>query len=150
MSEPRPVNLTTSGPPETVLDAEATDARAALGAALAAPEHERRAQVAAVVARWPRDLDAWAHLGDLGRDDVERYAAYRVGYHRGLDRLRANGWRGSGYVRWRHENNRGFLRALAGLQAVAAKIGEQDEADRCATFLRQLDPEWPPAELASP
>jgi hypothetical protein len=150
MSEPRPVNLTTSGPPETIIDPEPAEAIAALDAALAASGSDRRALVAAVVARWPRDLDAWARLGDLGRDDVERYAAYRVGYHRGLDRLRANGWRGSGYVRWRHENNRGFLRALAGLQAVAAKIGEQDEADRCATFLRQLDPEWPPAELASP
>ena len=50
--------------------------------------------------RHPRFLDAWAELGDLGRDDVERYAYYRVGYHRGLDALRANGWRGSGYVRW--------------------------------------------------
>ena len=66
----------------------------------------------------------------------------------GLDRLRANGWRGSGYVRWEHEANRGFLRALAGLQACAAQIGEDDEADRCATFLRQLDPAWPPPDLA--
>jgi hypothetical protein len=72
-----------------------------------------------------------------------------VGYHRGLDTLRANGWRGSGYVRWEHETNRGFLRALAGLQQTAAEIGEDDEAERCAHFLRQLDPAWPPAEMAS-
>ncbi len=97
-----------------------------------------------MVAAHPRFLDGWARLGDLGRDPMERYAAYRVGYHRGLDRLRANGWRGSGYVRWVHEPNRGFLRALAGLQAAAAEIGEDDEADRCALFLRQLDPGWPP------
>ena len=63
----------------------------------------------------------------------------------GLDKLRASGWRGSGYVRWQHETNRGFLRALAGLQATAAVIGESAEDERCAIFLRQLDPEWPPS-----
>lgn len=138
------VHLTTSGPPETVLDPEPADALAALEAAAGRRGTERRDAVAAVVAQWPRCLAAWAALGDGGRDPVERYAAYRVGYHRGLDRLRANGWRGSGYVRWRHEENRGFLRALAGLQAMATAIGEEDEAERCALFLRQLDPAWPP------
>jgi hypothetical protein len=142
------VHLTRSGPPETVLDPEPAEARAALEAALAGPAEQRRDAIAAAVARWPRFLDGWARLGDHGRDVMERYAAYRVGYHRGLDRLRANGWRGSGYVRWEHEVNRGFLRALAGLQAAAAEIGEDDEAERCALFLRQLDPAWPPADLA--
>jgi len=137
------VHLTTSGPPETVLDREPEDALAALADALAVEPPARHDAVAAVVARWPRFLDAWARLGDEGRDVTERYAAYRVGYHRGLDRLRANGWRGSGYVRWAHEENRGFLRSLAGLQACAAAIGEDDEAERCALFLRQLDPDWP-------
>lgn len=140
----RPVQMTTSGPPETVLDDEPAEALAALDDALARPEPERREAVAAVVARWPRFLDAWARLGALGRDDVERYACYRVGYHRGLDRLRASGWRGSGYVRWRHPQNRGFLRALDGLRGSAEAIGEADEADRCAVFLRQLDPDWRP------
>ena len=146
MSESRPVQLTPSGPPETVLDFEPRDALAALAAALDGPEDMRRDAIAAVVARWPRMLDAWAQLGQHGRDPIERYAAFRVGYHRGLDRLRANGWRGSGYVRWRHETNRGFLRALAGLQATAAEIGEHDEAERCALFLLQLDPDWPPTD----
>jgi Protein of unknown function (DUF3151) len=140
----RPVHMATSGPPETVLDDEPAEALTALDDALARPEAERRDAVAAVVARWPRFLDAWARLGELGRDEVERYACYRVGYHRGLDRLRASGWRGSGYVRWRHPQNRGFLRALAGLRASAEAIGEADEAERCAMFLRQLDPDWPP------
>jgi hypothetical protein len=135
--------MTSSGPPETVLDDEPAEALAALDEALTRPEPERREAVAAVVARWPRFLDAWARLGALGRDDVERYACYRVGYHRGLDRLRASGWRGSGYVRWQHPQNRGFLRALNGLRASAEAIGEADEAERCAVFLRQLDPDWP-------
>jgi hypothetical protein len=145
MSDPRPVQLTPSGPPETVLDDEPAAAREALAAALAEPAERRRDAISAVVARWPRMLDGWARLGEHGRDPVERYAAFRVGYHRGLDRLRANGWRGSGYVRWRHEPNRGFLRALAGLQSTASEIGERDEAERSALFLLQLDPEWPPS-----
>jgi hypothetical protein len=99
--------------------------------------------LASVAARWPRFLDAWAALGDAGCDDVERYAYYRVGYHRGLDALRANGWRGSGYVRWSEPTNQGFLRALSGLGAMAAAIGEDDEAERVAVFLAQLDPDGP-------
>src|SRR5690606_16104836 len=142
-----PVNLSPGGPPETVLDGEPAEALAALDEALGRPEGERRAAVAAVARRWPRFLDAWAQLARLSDDDVERYAYSRVGYHRGLDRLRANGWRGSGYVRWRHPQNRGFLRALDGLRAAAAAIGEEDEAARCEQFLRQLDPDWPPADL---
>lgn len=142
------VTLTSSGPPETILAAEPAQVREALAAALTAVGDDRRSAIAAVVAAAPRSLEGWARLGDAGRDVIERYAAYRVGYHRGLDTLRANGWRGSGYVRWEHDTNRGFLRALAGLQHTAAEIGEDDEAERCAHFLRQLDPAWPPAELA--
>ena len=112
----------------------------ALSAALVESAEDRRAAVAAVVARWPRYLDAWSRLGDLGRDEVDRYASYRVGYRRGLDTLRASGWKGSGYVRWGHETNRGFLRSLRGLADMAAAIGEMDEADRCRQFLLQLDP----------
>ncbi len=141
-----PVNLT-QGPPETVLDPEPADALHALAQALALPEADRRAAVADVVAGHPRFLDGWAQLGRLGRDPIERYAAFRVGYHRGLDRLRQSGWRGNGFVRWQHETNRGFLRALEGLRAQAEVIGEHDEAERCALFLRQLDPAWPPADL---
>ena len=131
-----------TGLPETVLPPEAPEALAALAAALERPTDDRRAAVAAVVARWPRFLDAWARLGQLARDDVEAYASFRLGYHRGLDRLRQSGWRGQGYVRWRQETNRGFLRALDGLRRMAEAIGETDEAERCEQFIRQLDPGW--------
>ena len=135
----QPIHMST-GLPTTVLPApEAEDARR-LAAALSLPDDQRRAAVADVAAASPRFLDAWAALGDLGRDTIERYAAYRVGYHRGLDALRANGWRGSGYVRWSEPTNRGFLRALRGLGEMAAVIGEADEAERCHLFLLQLDP----------
>lgn len=144
------INLTPSGPPETVLDSEPSDALDGLAAALELSGPERRDAVAAVVADHPRFLDGWARLGDLARDPIEAYSAYRVGYHRGLDRLRQNGWRGSGYVRWQHEQNRGFLRALDGLRRMAEAIGEADERDRCATFLHQLDPGWDPAMIEQP
>ncbi len=136
------IQFSAAGPPETVLPPPDADQQAALDAAWAQPEEQRRTAIAAVVVRWPRYLDAWARLGDLGRDDIERYAAYRVGYHRGLDTLRQNGWRGSGYVRWIHPTNRGFLRALAGLRIAAAAISEADEEERIRHFLIQLDPGW--------
>ena len=43
-------------------------------------------------------------------------------------------------MRWSEPTNHGFLRSLAGLGAMAAAIGETDEAERIATFLAQLDP----------
>lgn len=135
-----PVHLTPTGPPETVLAPEPAVAREGLAAAMAAPAGVRRDQVSAVVGRFPLSLEGWAQLGELARDDVEAYACFRVGYHRGLDRLRQSGWRGSGYVRWEHETNRGFLRALQGLHRAAVAIGEVEEAERTRQFLAQLDP----------
>jgi hypothetical protein len=129
----------TSGLPETVLAPPPPEAAADLAGALGDGSREA---VAAVARSYPRFIDAWAHLAELARDDVEAYAYARVGYHRGLDALRGAGWRGSGYVRWRHPENRGFLHALDQLRAAAAAIGEADEEERCAVFLRQLDPEW--------
>jgi hypothetical protein len=136
------------GLPQTVLDPEPAEALAALAAALERPASERRDAVSAVVADWPRFLDGWARLGQLARDSVEGYACSRVGYHRGLDRLRQSGWRGSGYVRWEHETNRGFLRALDGLRQRAGEIGEADEEARCAEFLLQLEPGWSHVDAA--
>lgn len=146
-SSSRPIVLSGSGLPSTVLPVADATAREALRQAVGAPEAERRSATAAVVARFPRYLDAWKLLGDLGRDPVERYAAYRVAYHRGLDALRASGWRGSGYVRWSEESNQGFLGALVGLGSMAAIIGEDDEAERIHLFLAQLDPSGVPAAM---
>ena len=103
-------------------------------------------EVAAVAARYPTCLAAWAELGEraeAGGTTVQAYAYYRVGYHRGLDRIRQAGWRGSGRVPWRHEPNRGFLRSLRGLGSTAGAIGEDDEAARCDQFLQQLAPDVP-------
>ncbi len=141
MADQSPVPLTT-GLPETVLPPEPPEALAALDAALSRPVAERRNAVAAVAADRPTYLDAWARLAELAGDAVEAYAYARVGYHRGLDTLRAAGWRGSGYVRWRHETNQGFLRALDALRRAASAIGERAEEERCDVFLHQLDPDW--------
>lgn len=139
----QPIGFSASGPPETVLEPAPPDARTALDDAVATAPAERKDAVARVTAAHPRWSEAWATLGELS-EGIEAYAYFRVGYHRGLDHLRASGWRGSGYVRWRHEANRGFLRALDGLRRIADEIGETDEEARCAEFLRQLDPDWPP------
>ncbi|MFN8051289.1 MAG: DUF3151 family protein [Acidimicrobiales bacterium] len=134
------ISMSPSGPPETILPPEPENLTSEISAAFAMPDRQRRGAMAAVVARNPRSSTAWAALGALGRDPIERYAAYRVGYHRGLDSLRANGWRGSGYVRWEHESNRGVLRSIEGLLDAATEIGEADEIERLSLFIGQLDP----------
>ena len=118
----------------TVLPEQPAEVLDALQQALSVAEGDRRDAVAKVVADHPEFLDGWAQLSLLSRDDVEAYAYARVGYHRGLDSLRKAGWRGSGYVRWRNETNRGFLLALDSLRHQAGVIGESVESDRCALF----------------
>jgi hypothetical protein len=103
------------------------------------------APAADVVRRHPESPLAWATLaeqalGEEGVDDVTAYAYARVGYHRSLDLLRRNGWKGHGPVPWEHEPNRGFLRALAALARAAERIGEAPEAERCREFLRDSSP----------
>jgi hypothetical protein len=121
------------GPPPTLLPEEPE-----LQQALAGGE-----DATAVAARYPAASLGWAVLADdafaAGRV-VESYAYARVGYHRGLDALRRNGWKGHGPVPWSHEPNRGFLRCLHALGRAAASIGESDEAERCSAFLRDSDP----------
>jgi hypothetical protein len=101
-----------------------------------------------VAAAHPASSAAWATLAEAALADgapVTAYAYARTGYHRGLDQLRRAGWKGFGPVPWAHEPNRGFLRALGALHRAAAAIGELDEAERCATFLADCDPEAPAA-----
>jgi hypothetical protein len=97
-----------------------------------------------VAARFPSHSAAWAELAERAFENgevVQAYAYARTGYHRGLDQLRRAGWGGHGPVPWGHEPNRGFLRSLHMLGKSAAAIGEDDEARRCADFLRDSSPE---------
>ncbi|MFI5840922.1 DUF3151 domain-containing protein [Catenuloplanes sp. NPDC051500] len=98
---------------------------------------------AEAAARFPTSSAAWAALAKRaidGGQTVAGYAYARTGYHRGLDALRRNGWKGHGPVPWSHEPNRGFLGCLHELARAADAIGESDEAARCAQFLRDCDP----------
>jgi len=124
-----------AGPPPTLLPADPAAEELAAGDAA----HE-------VVRRHPESPLAWAvlaeqSLADASTDDVTAYAYARVGYHRSLDALRRNGWKGHGPVPWDHEPNRGFLRALAALSEAAGRIGEDPERDRCEQFLLDSSPE---------
>jgi hypothetical protein len=118
-----------AGPPPTRLPEDPADAELAGGAT-----------ATDVVRRHPSSPAAWAALAqqarDEGADDVTVYAYSRVGYHRSLDQLRRNGWKGHGPVPWEHEPNRGFLRCLALLALSARAIGEDEEWERCSQFLR--------------
>jgi hypothetical protein len=99
---------------------------------------------ARVAAEHPTSSAAWAALaaGALtGGRTIEAYAYARTGYHRGLDALRKAGWRGTGPVPWSHAPNQGFLRSLHALATAATAIGETEEAQRCAKFLDDCDPE---------
>jgi hypothetical protein len=114
----------------------------------AAAEIDAGADPAVVAAAHPTSSIAWAVLAEAalaGGATITGYAYARTGYHRGLDQLRRNGWKGFGPVPWSHEPNRGFLRALAALQQAAARIGETDEAERCRKFLAEADPAAPAA-----
>jgi hypothetical protein len=120
------------GPPPTLLPADpAVEAELAAGAD---PD--------SVVRAHPHSSLAWAVLADQSWADgrvVESYAFARVGYHRGLDALRRNGWKGHGPVPWSHEGNQGFLRCLIALGRAASAIGETEEVERIDAFLDDCD-----------
>ncbi|QLQ09052.1 MAG: DUF3151 domain-containing protein [Nocardioidaceae bacterium] len=122
-----------AGPPPTHLPVDPVEAELAAGT-----------PVETVVREHPESPLAWATLAEQavgrGADDLTVYAYARVGYHRSLDLLRRNGWKGHGPVPWEHEPNRGFLRALAQLSRSATAIGETAEAERTAQFLADSSP----------
>jgi hypothetical protein len=123
-----------AGPPPTLLP-DSPEAREALASGAKASD---------VAARFPAFPAAWGALADeyfAAGHAVTSYAFARTGYHRGLDHLRRAGWKGHGPIPWEHEPNRGFLRCLHALGRAAQAIGEKDEAERCAQFLRESSPE---------
>ncbi|MBP2454530.1 DUF3151 domain-containing protein [Mycolicibacterium lutetiense] len=98
---------------------------------------------AVVAAAHPSASIAWAVLAEKALADdkaVTAYAYARTGYHRGLDQLRRNGWKGFGPVPFAHEPNQGFLRCVAALARAADDIGETDEFQRCVDLLDDCDP----------
>jgi Protein of unknown function (DUF3151) len=99
---------------------------------------------AIVAAAYPSASVVWAALAERALADdkaITAYAYARTGYHRGLDKLRRNGWKGFGPVPYAHEPNRGFLRCVAALAKAADTIGETDENLRCLDLLDDCDPQ---------
>jgi len=126
-------------PPATLLPVNAEAEKALAEAA----ETGTDAAYATVAARFPAYSGGWAALAAsalAAGQPVAAYAYARTGYHRGLDALRRNGWKGHGPIPWSHGPNQGFLRCLHSLSQAAGAIGEADEAARCAEFLRDSDP----------
>jgi hypothetical protein len=126
-------------PPATLLPAD-EEAEKALAVA---NETGTASAYKAVAAAHPAFSGGWAGLAAdalAAHEPVTAYAYARTGYHRGLDALRRNGWKGHGSIPWSHAPNQGFLRCLYSLSVAAAEIGEADEAARCAQFLRDSDP----------
>ena len=119
-------------PPETFLPADSG------AAAIDAGD-----DVQSVAATHPDSTLAWSLLAEAafieGRD-LEGYAFARTAYHRSLDALRRNGWKGFGPVPYSHQPNRGFLRCVAALAKAADSIGETDEYQRCLDLLDDCDP----------
>ncbi|MCX8527263.1 MAG: DUF3151 domain-containing protein [Candidatus Nanopelagicales bacterium] len=119
------------GPPPTLLPVD--PAAAQLAAGIDADQ---------VVREFPTSSLTWAVLADQAWADgrvVESYAFARVGYHRALDALRRNGWKGHGPVPWSHAPNQGFLRCLIALARAAEAMGEADEVTRIDAFLVDCD-----------
>lgn len=84
------------GPEPTLLPAE-VDVQARLDAGDEAVD---------LAAANPTSSLLWAILADEAYAEgrtIESYAYARTGYHRGLDALRRNGWRGTGPVPFEHE-----------------------------------------------
>lgn len=137
------------GPPPTLLPPEpgaaalGTDQTSGPDGPVVPGGRPDREALLVLAAADPASTAVWAALAEdhlaAGRL-VDAYAAARTGYHRGLDQLRRNGWRGAGPVPWSHVPNRGWLRCVAALGRAADGIGETDEALRCGDLLAASDP----------
>ena len=120
---------------------------------------EENTQLKALAVTYPNSPLVWALLAESALDQaserttapnntgvadptefITAYAYARTGYHRGLDRLRGNGWKGFGPVPYEHHANRGVLRAIAALAHAAQAIGESEEYDRLRQMLSDADP----------
>ena len=102
------------------------------------------ATAAKIAAAHPTDSAAWADLAAEALaqgQTITGYAYARTGYHRGLDALRRNGWKGWGRVPWSHEPNRGVLRCFGYLAQAAEAIGESEEVDRLTRLIDDSDPD---------
>jgi Protein of unknown function (DUF3151) len=133
MASDSPFGDLLGGPPPTLLPVDPGASALQAGA-----------EPSAVAAQYPQSSAAWGALADEAwhaGEVVASYAYARTGYHRGLDALRRSGWKGYGPVPWAHAPNQGWLRSLHALGRAAAAIGETDEAERCATFLRESSPD---------
>ncbi|WP_408924851.1 DUF3151 domain-containing protein [Corynebacterium sp. YSMAA1_1_F7] len=120
----------------------------AAGAGGGAGTAQSRESLEAAVSKNLKDSGAWAALAEVllaEGQPVQAYACARTGYHRGLDALRGNGWRGTGPVPWSHEPNQGVLRAIGALVQTARALGEDDEVVRCLNLLHDCDPAAAPA-----
>ena len=120
--------------PETVhlpADPAAGSDPAAAGTALAHPDSPLV---------WATRAEVLLDAASTDDEKLTAYATARTGYHRSLDRLRANGWKGWGPVPASHEPNRGVLKAIAMLALASKAIGDQAEYDRCRQMLSDADP----------
>jgi len=146
------VKLNRGGLPETILPAEDSEILGGIEEALSSGSPSETNdpfiisqvinKLLKLVEAYPDSIAIWTQLGVLSPERMKGYAFFRLAYHRGLDALRKNGWRGSGFVRWEHPSNQSFLRALHGLQMLSKEIGDDEEAARCHHFLFQLEPRW--------
>ena len=92
----------------------------------------------------PDSPAVWAARAErelAGGDTIVAYAYARTGYHRSLDRFRANGGKGWGPVPASHEANVPVLKAIAQLALASKAIGDDAEYDRCRQMLSDADPD---------
>lgn len=114
-----------------------------------------------IVRREPRDVDAWAHLGNYYLDLADPGTPHPPGVPEPEDRRRHSWTRTAlgyyqaavaiaelalpdpftGFLRWGHLDNRAFARAAFGAALSAWRLGRFDEAGQVLTNMLWLNPE---------